>query len=339
MTPENSDELQRLRQGSGKPAGRSCLSMIFGFFCSAGFILSGLVVAFALFLLRAPRDEVLIAAGFFLFAFIMQWRAARVGCFRPVFIFAVYLFLETGLIGVIMFQTGAYKHIDFDKIRQTLKREAPQLQQFATRVLDTAVDQTRGAMGGALDAAKSAVEGFRSDNRDQRLAELEAAFQENPGDPAAVFALANGYMAKDDLLSVQLAIALYKALVETGVSDVYLERLATAYLRIFRYDLAFSTAARRIWLPYCDAGLVARQIAMIAVSSGDLEQGISELEKLLLLSPVEESEVRLLLASMYEDSGKHERARALAGEIIAVEPSDEQLAIQAAALIKQIEGK
>ncbi len=336
LNPDNYDEIQQLRQSVDKPVKRSCLSKIGALFYSAGFIFSGLIVAFALFLLRAPRDEVLIAAGFFLFAFIMQWRASRVGCFRPMFIFVVYMLLETGLIGLIMFQTGAWRNIDLAKLQQTLRREMPQLHQFGTRVLDTTAEQTKVVFGTALDAAKQAVEGFRSENKEQRLAELEAAFHENPGDEAAVLALANAYLEKDDLFSVQLAVALFKALVETDPADLYLERLALGYMRLFRYDLAFATAARRIWLPYGHAGLIARQIALIAVSSGNLERGIIELEKMQMLAPPEISEVRLYLASLYEDSGNHDRARVLADMVLDEEPADEPVALQAASLKKQI---
>lgn len=336
LNPDNSDEIQHLRQSSDKPVKRSCLSKIFALFFSAGFILSGLIVAFALFLLRAPRDEVLIAAGFFFFAFIIQWRASCVGCFMPMFIFVIYMFLETGLLGVIMFQTGAWRNIDLAKLQQTLQRELPQLHKFGTRVLETTAEQSKVMFGTALDAAKKAVEGFRSENREQRLAELETAFHENPGDEAAVLALANAYLEKDDLFSVQLAVSLFKALVETDPADLYLERLALGYMRLFRYDLAFSTAARRIWLPYGHAGMIARQIALIAVSSGDLERGILELEKMQMLAPLEVSEVRLYLASLYEDSGNHDRARVLADMILAEEPADEPVAMQAVSLKKQI---
>ncbi len=339
LSPDKSDEIQQLKQGSDKPARRSCLSTICALFYSAGFVLSGLIVAFALFLLRAPRDEVLIAAGFFLFAFIMQWRASRVGCFRPMFIFIIYLLLETGLIGVIMFQTGAWRNINFDKLQQTLRRELPQLHQFGTRALETTAEKSKMMFGTALDAAKKAVEGFRSENKDQRLAELEAEFQENPGDESAVLALANAYLEKGDLFSIQLAVALFKALSETDPADLYFERLALCHMKMFRYDLAFSTAARRIWLPYGNAGLIARQIALIAVNSGDLARGIVELEKMQMLAPVEISEVRLYLASLHEDSGNHDRARALAEIILAEEPADEPVAQQAASLMQKIGAK
>ncbi|HNX77646.1 MAG TPA: hypothetical protein PKM56_18340 [Candidatus Rifleibacterium sp.] len=329
-------ELQRLRNSSEKPARRSCFSWLFGLFCSTGFILAGLVVALALFLLKAPRDEALIGAGFFLFAFIMQRRASRQGCIMPFVIFFVFVLCESGLIGVLVYQTGAYKNIDPVKIRTTIEREAPEAYIIAQKLLTTSQEQASRLLDTAADAIKTAFNGSNAGSEDQNLAALEAAFKENPGDPASVLAYANACFAREDLFSVRMAISLYEALAETETSDFCLERLAHGYLRIFRADLAFATAARRLRLPYANPALVARQIAFIAVESGSLGRGILELENLLKTDPVDIEEVQLLLAALYNDVGEKDLSLRLLDRLIAETPEGMPVVAQAAALRKQV---
>ena len=331
-------ELQRLRNASEKPVRRSCLGWLFGLFCSAGFILAGLVVALVLFLLHAPRDEALIGAGFFLFAFIGQRRAARQGCIMPFVIFFVFVLCESALIGVLVYQTGAYKHIDPVKIRTTIERKAPEAYKFAEKLIATSQEQASRLMNAAVDTIKTAFSDGDASSKDQKLAALEAAFQENPGDPARVLAYANACFAREDLFSVRLAISLYEALAATETSDFCLERLAHGYLRIFRADLAFATAARRLQLPYANPALVARQIAFIAVESGSLGRGILELENLLKTDPVDIEEVQLLLAALYNDVGEKDLSLRLLDRLIGETPEGLPVVAQAAALRSQVKG-
>ncbi len=324
------------RSNEARPAGRSCGSCLFGLFCSSGFLLAGVCFAIVLFMLGAPRDYALIAGGIFLFSFFWQRKAARKGCFMPFFVFAMFFFWETLVIGVLVYQTGVYKQIDFEQIKSDLKREAPEAYKFGINLMDTIDKEGRFVYKSVSEAAIDAIEGFKRDSKDSKIVELETEFSDNPGNPAVVMALADAYLAKKDLAATTLAVSLYEALVETEPGDTSLENLAEGYARLGRYDLAFTTAARRSWLPLAPTGRVARQLTYLAVTSGNLNRGIFELESLLQQKPVESEEIKLLLAGLYKDSGNNAGAMTMVDQVLADTPAVLALAREAAALKQQL---
>lgn len=338
MNNINSTETEFYHEPRPQLKGQSCGSCLFSLYCSLNFLSLGLLFAVLLAYFKAPIEYALVAGGIFLIAFLWQRRAARRGCFMPVFIFAVCLVSEFVVFGMLLYQSGAYQKFDFARAKRVIEKYAPGLYDSGIKALQTATEQGQQLYKSGLDTMQSALENFSQSDEDIRLAALEQAFQANPGNPDAVLALADEYMARNDLASARLAIALYEALVETDPCDVFLERLADAYARVMRYDLAFTTAARRTWLPHANSGKAARQLAMFAVSSSNFARGIFELEKILQLAPPESEEIKLLLAGLFVDSGNLVQANLLVDQVIADAPSELAVARSAAVLKNQLRG-
>lgn len=315
-----------------KPRGCSCASCLFSLVISSCFILLGVLLTAPFVYLKAPTDYVMVAGGIFVFCFLWQFRATRRGCFMPFFILAAFLLSESLVLGVLVYETGAYKKIDFEKARLALEKHAPGLFDSGKRTLQTAADQGQLLYNSGAEWARSLWQ-----SGDTRTADLEEAFRQHPGSPDVVLALADAYMAENSLASIKLATALYEALVETDPCDTFLARLADAYARTLRFDLAFATAARRTWLPHANHGKVARQIAWLAACSGDLSRGIFELERILRLDPAEREEVTLLLAGLYSDAGNKQQAQLLLDRVIADTPPGLSVAKTAASMRKSTE--
>jgi len=306
---------------AAKPQGRSCASHLFGMLMSSIFLLLGVLFMAPLILLPTSSGYALLGGGTFVFFFFWQRQATRRGCFVPVIILAMFMAAELFLFSLLSIETDKRAKIDHKKLQQTLDEYAPGLY---TAVFDT-VAKTGSMAQQALQSGgaslQNAINSLGQSDSDKKLIMLEEAFSSYPGDPAVVLALADAYMTRNDLAATQLAIALYEALVETDPCDAFLARLADAYGKIFRYDLAFATAVRRAWLPHAMLGRAARQIALLAVLSGDLSRGIFELEKILQLDPVESEEIMLLLAGLYKDIGNTVQAQALLDQVIARTPA------------------
>lgn len=292
--------------------GWSCSSCLFALFMSYCFVQLGLFFAVPFVYLEAPANYALVAGGIFVFGFLWQLRATKRGCFMPFFILAAFLVSESLVLSVLVYDTGAYQKIDFSKAKPFLDTHAPGLYESARKTFQAAAEQGRQLYDSARSFHQSDETG---------IAALEEAFQRHPGSPDVALALADAYMAQNDLASIRLATALYEALVETAPCDTFLARLADAYARTLRFDLAFATAARRTWLPYASYGKAARQLAYLAACSGDLSRGIFELERILRLNPAESEEVMLLLAGLYSDAGNKQQARALLDRVIAAAPA------------------
>ncbi len=327
-----SDFPDRAAADKDKKVQRTCFSHLWSFFCSSTFLITGIGFAIALALLGATRSYGLASGFAFIYAFFWQRRATRQGCFMPVFIFMAFFTWQLLVVGALVYNTGLYRQIDFVQLRNDLKREAPELYEFGEKIVKNLGIDVQGMMTNVVDAARNAVAEFTRDPEEKRLIELEHAFQENPGSVSAVMALAEAYAARSDLASVKLAAALYEALVEVEPSDTCLAALADCYARLLRPDMAFAAAARRAWLPQAPLDRVARQIALLAITAGDLPRGIFELEKLLLLPTAETPAIKLLLAGLNHDSGNDARALALLHEIIAEVPAGFVTAQQAAKL-------
>ncbi len=286
---------------------------------SAGFLLLTIFLVIPLVIIQATADFTMftcIITGFF---FFWQRRAARKGFLMPPIIIALFLLAEFSFFSIVPdvnAYTGLTKHARLE------------------RVLSVYVSKLTSAFGQGFTGVSLATEDLLNSGREsiqaafdslgsgeRKIAMLEEAFSNEPGNPAVVLALGDAYMARNDLVSTRLAIALYEALVETEVSDAFLARLADAYSRIYRYDLAFSTAVKRTWLPHAMMHRAARQIAFFAVTGGDLPRGIFELENILRLDPVESEEIMLILAGLYQDFGNSRKAQELLDQIIASTPA------------------
>jgi len=302
--------------GSEKPRGRSCASCLFGLLMSSCFLLAGALFMVPFFFIQIPAGYVLAAGSIFVFSFIWQLRATRRGCFIPLLLLVAFLVSESLVIGLLLYDTGAYKTFDFTKAKLALEKHAPGLYDSGRKALQTAADQGQRLFTSGMEWAQT-----RFEASDSKMVTLEEAFQQHPGSPDVVLALADAYMARNDLASVRLATALYEALVETDPCDTFLARLADAYARMFRFDLAFATAARRTWLPNGGCGKAARQLAYLATCSGNLPRGIFELERILRLDPAEPEEVMLLLAGLYNDVGNKKQAQILLDRIIEQTPA------------------
>jgi len=319
------NQIQDINAGNGQPQpeklrSRSCASCLFGLLMSSCFLLSGALFLVPFFFIQIPAGYVLAAGGIFVFSFLWQLRATRRGCFMPLLILVAFLVSESLVIGLLIYDTGAYKTLDFTKAKLALEKHAPGLYDSGRKALQTTIDEGERLYTSGVEWAQTRFENLRQSD-DAKLAALEEAFQEHPGSPDVVLALADAYMARNDLASTRLATALYEALVETDPCDTFLARLADAYARLFRFDLAFATAARRTWLPQGGHGKAARQLAYLAICSGDLSRGIFELEKLLRLDPADREEIMLLLAGLYNDAGNNQQARILLDRIIASTPA------------------
>ncbi|NLF96319.1 MAG: hypothetical protein GX569_06235 [Candidatus Riflebacteria bacterium] len=311
---------------------RSCLARIYGLLMSAGFLLITVFIVTPLVFIQETGDFALFAyvvAGLF---FFWQRRAARNSLFKPLMIIALFLLLEVSVFSLL-----PDVHHPMDLSRQA--RAGMVLAKYA-EWLNSASDQTVAKIGrAAKDLYSAGSESLHAafdslGSGDRSLVRLEEAFSDEPGNPAVVLALADAYMARNDLASTRLAIALYEALVETGPSDAFLARLAEAYSKIYRYDLAFATAVKRTWLPHAMMHRAARQIAFLAVASGDLPRGIFELENILRFDPVESDEIMLLLAGLYQDVGNKEKAREILGQLTAATPATTSAARTAAQLLQ-----
>ena len=320
MNQTNEPNQENVSPSATPSRGWSCSSCLFALVLSWFFLQSGMLFAAALVHFKASPGYALAAAGIFLFGFVWQFRAARLGCFMPIFIFTAFLASESVVVCMALYEAGAFKQVDFTEARRSLEKNAPGLLEFGQRLENAWANLAKGRIGLG----------------DARIAELEAEFQRHPGSPDAVLALADAYMAKNDLASVRLATALYEALVETDPCDAFLAKLADAYARMFRFDLAFATAARRTWQPDGGFGKAARQIAWLAATSGDLPRGIFELERILRQNPADPEEVMLLLAGLYNDAGNRQQARVLLDRIIAETPAVLNVAKTAAAMRQEI---
>ena len=340
MSFDDNDDYSDSNEFSGFPtkqkAGRSCLSHLWGMFCSTTFLANGALFAFFLIGLQASRDLAFISGCIFLFAFLWQRRASRTGCLTPVFVFGFLIFWELVIVGGLFYQTGIYKQVDLNKVKSNLQRHAPEAYKYAEKFLENSAAQGKMLVDSAVGAVKNAVAEFTLPDATRKLIDLETAFRERPGDAGTVMALAEAYAARGDLASTRLSVALYEALVETEPSDVCLESLAEGYARLLRHDLAFSTALRRAWLPQASLGKVARQLAFLAVDGADLTRGIFELERLARRPDPEQEEIKLLLAALYKDAGYKENAMRLVDEILESAPETMAVNREAVALKKQL---
>ncbi len=320
MNQTNEQSQENARPATPPPRGWSCSSCLLTLVLSWLFLQFGFLVTAVLAQFKASPGYALAAAGIFLVGFFWQIRASRLGCFMPIFIFGAFLASESVVVCMALYEAGAFKNVDFTEARRSLEKNAPGLLEFGQRLFTAGSNLAKGRIGFG----------------DARIAELEEAFRRSPGSPDAVLALADAYMTKNDLASIRLATALYEALVETDPCDAFLARLADAYARMFRFDLAFTTAARRTWQPDGGLGKAARQIAWLAAASGDLPRGIFELERILRQNPAEPEEVMLLLAGLYNDAGNRHQARALLDRIIAETPAALNVAKTAAAMRQEV---
>ncbi|HOY65277.1 MAG TPA: hypothetical protein PLP29_00225 [Candidatus Ozemobacteraceae bacterium] len=295
--------------------GRSCASCLFGLVMSACFLLLGAFFAAPVVYLEAPAPYAMACGFLFVALFLWQLRASRTSCLVPPVLLAALFVSESLVLGTMVLHTGIYEQLDTPKTRAFMEKHAPGLHGSVLGFCRDMAARGKQLVDSGRDWARSAL-----DADGTRIAALEEAFRNNPGSPDVVLALADAYMAKGDLASIRLATALYEALAETAPCDTFLARLADAYARALRYDLAFATAARRTWLPTGGCGKAARQIAYFAACCGDLNRGIFELERLLNLDPAEPEEVQLLLAGLYTDVGNASQARLLLDKLIAETP-------------------
>jgi len=298
---------------------RSCLSRIYGLLMSAVFLLITVFLVTPLVIIQATADFTLfsfIITGFF---FFWQRRAARKGFLKTPAIIALFLLVEISFFSLlpdVNYPVDSSKH---SKVSKVLTKYGEWLNSASDQSFANLGPAAKKLVNSGLASLQTAFSTLESDER--KLVMLEEAFSNEPGNPAAVLALADAYMARNDLASTHLAIALYEALVETDASDAFLARLADAYSKIYRYDLAFATAVRRTWLPHAMMHRAARQIAFFAVASGDLPRGIFELENILRLAPVESDEIILLLAGLYKDRGNAQKAQELLDQLTANTPA------------------
>lgn len=166
-------------------------------------------------------------------------------------------------------------------------------------------------------------------NQDQELVKLEKDFIKNPSDPVIIYNLAIKYISTNNMFYAYQAVSLLETLVELIPCDEYISSLADAYSIIGRYDLAYLTVKRRLWLPYVTIDKIARQLALISIRANDLQKGINEIQFLLELalrsyfteneiyqiSEEDINEVKLILASLYLDFGDKVKAKILAEEV------------------------
>lgn len=324
-------------QQTGNKSGCSCFSCLAGLLHYAFYLgAAGFLATFLLFC-QASAGYVLLTAGILIVACFWQRRAARRGCLMPVVILAMFLFSEFFLLGVLLVNTDRQNNSNFKELEKFLAREAPGLYPAFSKALDSVSEQSRLVLDSGLQTLQGAMQSISMSDDEKKIATLEEAFRNTPGDAAVVLALADAYMGKKDLVSLRLATALYEALVETAPCDAYLARLADAYGKNLRYDLAFATAAKRLWLPHAMFAKAARQLALLAVTSGNLARGIFELERILQLQPVESEEIMLLLAGLYSDIGNPQQAQLLLDRVIAETPAELSV-YQAAVSMKQTMG-
>lgn len=214
----------------------------------------------------------------------------------------------------------------FDKVEEIFSKKASQEKPSIDIVLDdTASKHERGTM-----IFISAVKSNNAEDKEKGLAFLEEAFREEPGNMLYTLDLADAYVQMNTMLHMRLAQALYKGLLETAPeNDKLLARTADTCARLYQYDKAFQFAARRAWSGKASPVEAASQIALISLLSGDFDRGISELVKIIRSGPPETAELRMILAGLYAENGKKEKAIEILDKLIASLPANNDLAIRA----------
>jgi tetratricopeptide (TPR) repeat protein len=184
------------------------------------------------------------------------------------------------------------------------------------------------------------VEAMRNENAEDKnraLVLLEQSFRKSPSNARYVIDLADAYSQMDDALSINFAIAIYKGLSdENPACDMLLARLADCYAKIYRYNDAFETAARRTWNKNVSPLGAVSQVVLFSVVSGDFKRGISEIRKILASSPGEKEEIELMLASLYAESGEKSQALMIINNVIASLPARLPAALKAREMKKEL---
>jgi len=159
---------------------------------------------------------------------------------------------------------------------------------------------------------------------------LEEAFFAEPGDVRYAIDLADSYALIPSVLSLNLAVEIYKGALEAEPeSDMLLARLADSFLKLKRYDKAFSAAARRTWSKTSSPSQGISQLILISVASGQLDRGMQELEKGLLNDPPEKAEYLMAIAALNAEAGRKNDALAGFDAALAELPSNSPLAAKA----------
>jgi hypothetical protein len=167
--PDNSSGNISARE---KSAEFSFFAALWWLFCMIVFLVTGLCFAGLIYLLEPEQDIALIAAGIFLFSLSWQNRTATRSFFKPLFIFAMFIFLEMLVVGFLALQPGLERKIDLKEVRNIIKREAPEAYQFLLKLSGKTDQADRHGLpvnNSTLEAAKKAIEGFKKNDRQRRI--------------------------------------------------------------------------------------------------------------------------------------------------------------------------
>jgi len=309
----------------------TCMACVFVAFRLTAYLSAGLILLFVLAFTKASPALFIMALVISVAGFIWQSIAARRGCIMPLVVFSLFLGFETIVVSTAFYQADP-KSQNMVELRIFLDRYSPGLYKGVSRAFSSVAEKSDRLVSSGLNALKN----ITVSNSDKNIAILERQFADNPGDAATVLALADAYMARGDIASVQLATSLYEALVEVCPSDSFMARLADAYCVINRSDKAFAAALQRSWLPHANSAGIARQIALIAVKCQQLHRGIFELERLLNHEPVESEEIIILLAALYIDAGNSQRAEKLLDFLATTVPAETKVYQEAVLLRKAL---
>ena len=182
-----------------------------------------------------------------------------------------------------------------------------------------------------------AVKSGNAEDKKRALVLLEQSFRKSPFNTRYAIDLADAYSQMDDVLSINFAIAIYKGLSdENPACDMLLARLADCYAKIYHYNDAFETAARRTWNKNVSPLGAVSQVVLFSVVSGDFKRGISEIRKILAASPGDKEEIELMLASLYAESGEKLQALMIINNVIASLPARLPAALKAREMKKEL---
>lgn len=309
----------------------TCVACVFGVLRVSLYLFTGLILLFLLAFTKAAAPLFILAFVAGLTGFIWQSRAAKKGCLMPLVIFSMVLGFEIIIISTAFYKADPASQ-NMVELRVFLNRHVPGFYTGVSKAFRSVAEKSDQLISSGLNA----LENIAVSDSDRNIATLESLFAANPGDAAIVLALADAYMTKGDVISVNLAVALYEALVEVAPGDSFLAKLADAYSAAHRPDKAFAAAVQRTWLPHANFAGIAKQIAHIAVKSQQLHRGIFELESLLQNDPVESEEINLLLAALYIDLGNSVRAEKLLDALMESAPNQMVVYQEAAKLRKTL---
>lgn len=175
------------------------------------------------------------------------------------------------------------------------------------------------------------------EDRKKALVLLEQAFRKEPSNTRYSIDLADAYSQMGDALSGNFALSIYKGLSDENPGcDMLLARLADSYAKIYRYNDAFDTAARRTWNKNVSPVDAVSQIVLFSVVSGDFTRGISEVRKVLETFPCDKEEIELMLAGLYVETGNKKAAIAIIENVIASLPEAAPAALKAREMKREL---